>query len=259
VDLVARGCSRLIESTWSPGKAAVLRRVADRSVVIGPGRPIVSFTFDDVPRTVVANAAPLLDEYGVKATFYVALGLAGEGRGFLDEGHVRLLAGQGHDIGCHTLTHYSLRRGSAEGLYEDALAGRRALESVLGGEVRHFAYPYGAINARAKSLLQGTFATMRTSTRGVNAGRVDLTYLRAENLYSDGRGLDLGRVRRRVRSVVERGGWLIFYTHGVRDDPGPQDSSCADFRRAVEIVMESGAPVMPVSQASAAVDPLRGG
>ena len=205
MELVARGRSHVIEHAWSPGKAAVLEHIASRPVRIGRDRSLVSFTFDDVPRSAVINAVPLLGEYGVRATFYVALGLSAVRRCVRGEGDVRALAEHGHGIGCHTLSHYSLRRGTPEGLRDDAIAGRRALEAILeGAPVEHFAYPYGAIGPRAKTLLRPAFATMRTSTRGINAGRVDLTYLHAENVYSGSRGLDLERVRRQVRSVVAR-------------------------------------------------------
>jgi hypothetical protein len=61
-------------------------------------------------------------------------------------------------------------------------------------------------------------------------------------------------VRRRVQSIGRRGGWLIFYTHGVSNDPGQYHTSSEDFRRAVEIVMESETPVLPVRDA---LRPLR--
>jgi peptidoglycan/xylan/chitin deacetylase (PgdA/CDA1 family) len=258
LELVARGRASLIANAWSPAKAAVLERVASRPVTIDRDRPLVSFTFDDVPRDVMENAAPVLDEHGIKGTFYVALGMCRAGREFLAEEDVRALAGRGHHIGCHSLTHYSLRQGSAEGLYEDALAGKRALERLVDGRsVEHFSFPYGAVSVRAKTLLRGGFATMRTSMQGVNVGRVDLTYLRAVNLYSRGPGAVLDRVHRRMRSLARHGGWLIFYTHGVSDDPARFDTSSEDFRRAVEIVMESGTPVRPVPEALSAAAPRR--
>jgi peptidoglycan/xylan/chitin deacetylase (PgdA/CDA1 family) len=250
LELVARCRSYLIANAWSPAKAACLRRIASRPVTIERGRAIVSFSFDDVPRNVIENAAPVLDEHGVKATFYVALGMSSAKGEFLAEEHVRALAERGHHIGSHTFSHYSLREGSAEGLYEDAVAGKRALERLVGvGSAEHFAFPYGAVGVRAKTLLRDVFATMRTSMRGINVGRVDLNYLRAENLYSRGPGLDLDRVMRRVQSIGRSGGWLIFFTHGVSNDPGPFDTSIEDFRRAVEIVMGSRTPVLPVPDA----------
>jgi peptidoglycan/xylan/chitin deacetylase (PgdA/CDA1 family) len=250
LELVARVRSYLIANAWSPAKAACLQRVASNPVTIDRGKAMVSFTFDDVPLSVIENAAPILDEHCVKASFYVALGMSSANGAFLGEEHVRALAGRGHHIGSHTFSHYSLRRGSSEGLRADALAGKRALEPLVGARsAEHFAFPYGAVSLRAKTSLRGVFATMRTSMRGINVGRVDLNYLRAENLYSRGPGLDLDRVRRRVQSIARRGGWLIFFTHGVSDDPGPFDTSTEDFRRAVEIVMGSRAPVLPVPDA----------
>ena len=250
MELVGRARSYLIANAWSPAKVACLRRIASRPVTIDGGRSLISFTFDDVPRSVLYNAAPVLDEHDVKATFYVALGMPRAKGEFLAEEHVRMLAERGHHIGCHTFSHYSLREGSAEGLYEDALAGKRALEPLVGSSsAEHFAFPYGAVSVRAKRLLRRAFATMRTSTRGINAGRVDLNYLRAENLYSREPGLDLDRVRRRVESVERDGGWLIFYTHGVSADPGPFDTSIEDFRRTVEIAIESSRPILTVGEA----------
>jgi peptidoglycan/xylan/chitin deacetylase (PgdA/CDA1 family) len=251
-EALVRGRSFVIANTWSRGKAAFLTRVATRPATIPESRRIVSFTFDDVPRSAVANAAPVLDEYGVKGTFYVAPGMpTGE---FVSHGDIRTLAAGGHHIGCHTLTHYSLARGTAEGLYRDALAGKDVLDRILGEHpTEHFSNPYGAVSVRAKTLLQSVFATMRTSRPGVNVGGVDLSYLRAEPLYSYGPGVNLDRVRRRLRSLAPRGGWLILYTHGVSDPPGRHDSSRDDFRRVTELVMGADASVLSIPEALAAI------
>lgn len=246
--------SYVIANTWSRGKAAVLSRVATRTITIPDDQRIISFTFDDVPQSALVNAAPMLEDSGARSTFYVAPGMAAGPDGLLDDRDIQMLAARGHHIGCHTLTHYSLARGSAEGLYRDALAGKAALDGVLGGHpTEHFAYPYGAVSIRAKTLLQQAFTTMRTSRPGINVRRVDLSYLRAEPLYSRASGLDLDRVRRRVRSIEQRGGWLILYTHGVSDRPGRFDASCEDFRRVVELVTQSEASVLPVSEALAKI------
>lgn len=250
--LVGRARTALIAHGWSPAKAALLERIASRPVTMPEGQPVVSVTFDDVPASVMANGLPVLEELAIRATFYVALRMA-PAAAFLREDDVRLLALGGHHIGCHTLTHYSLRHGSAHGLHADALEGRRALEAVTGRPVTDFSYPYGAVSLSAKRLLGPEFQTMRTSTHGVNRGRVDLAYLRAENLYS-GAGL-MERIRRRLRSI-RRGGWLILYTHGVTDRGTRFDTTRSDFRRAMELVRESGLPVLPVAEAQARLKEL---
>jgi peptidoglycan/xylan/chitin deacetylase (PgdA/CDA1 family) len=250
--LTHRWSRYLVANTWSRGRAALLSRAASRPVTLSPDRRIVSLTFDDVPHSALANATPVLDEYGMRATFYVAPGMTPLTGPVLGDADIRLLADRGHHIGCHTLTHYSLARGTADGLYRDAVAGKEAVDRLLGGHpTEHFSYPYGAVSVRAKALLQGVFATMRTSSPGINVGRADLSYLRAEPLYDLGAGLDLDRVRQRLRSLERGGGWLIFYTHGVRDDPGRYDTSCEDFRRVAELVRQADATVMPVADAVA--------
>ena len=248
--LVRDTATRVISRTWSPAKAAVLERIASRPVILEDGWSAVSITFDDVPRNVLENAVPLLEEHGVRGTFYVAPGMPGAGTIVLGEQDVRSLVAAGHHVGCHSMTHYSLREGTAAGLHRDAIEGKRALARVTGqAGTDHFAFPYGAVSPRAKELLSRTFATMRTSTRGINTGRVDLTYLRAENLYSGASGLDLQGAERLVNSTATNGGWLIFYTHGVGDRPGPYDTSTDDFRRVLEVVVRSTLPVLSVAEA----------
>jgi len=50
-------------------------------------------------------------------------------------------------IGAHTVRHINLARAPAHEVEREMIAGRRALETILGRDVVHFAYPFG--NARA--------------------------------------------------------------------------------------------------------------
>src|SRR5262245_55669942 len=40
-------------------------------------RPLVSFTFDDVPDSAYTNGARILEDFGARGTFYVAAGTCG--------------------------------------------------------------------------------------------------------------------------------------------------------------------------------------
>ena len=59
--------------------AAVRRRTLcalyQRNVPLGDQGPIVSFTFDDFPRTAFSTGGAILEQFGARGTYYAALGL----------------------------------------------------------------------------------------------------------------------------------------------------------------------------------------
>src|SRR5258708_9108589 len=81
---VWRHASDSLESTimhpgWSALKARVSNRLA-RHLCTAPfqlpdTRAMVSFTFDDVPKSAATVGAPMLEEYNAKGTFYISGGL----------------------------------------------------------------------------------------------------------------------------------------------------------------------------------------
>ena len=71
---------------------------------------VVSLSFDDQWRSAYLNALPLLEKYGLKATWFVACNLAGgtdpeSGKKYMTWEEINEVAGLGHEIGSHTLSH----------------------------------------------------------------------------------------------------------------------------------------------------------
>ncbi|UIX29797.1 polysaccharide deacetylase family protein [Streptomyces sp. GQFP] len=103
---------------------------------------VVSLTFDDGSADHYTNARPILDQHGMKGTFYVnsgRLGLAG----YLTAAQTRQLAADGHEIGGHTVSHARLPTLSADDQRREICNDRVALLD-LGLTVKNFAYPFGA-------------------------------------------------------------------------------------------------------------------
>jgi peptidoglycan/xylan/chitin deacetylase (PgdA/CDA1 family) len=112
-------------------------------------RCAVSLTFDDARLSQIDAGIPLLDRFGVKATFYVSPDAVLERL----EGWKRAAA-NGHEIGNHTLRHpctgnYAFARNKA---LEDYTISRMAreldsaqavIQGLLGVRPRSFAYPCG--------------------------------------------------------------------------------------------------------------------
>jgi peptidoglycan/xylan/chitin deacetylase (PgdA/CDA1 family) len=109
----------------------------------------VSLTFDDARPSQIETGLPVLDKYGIRATFYAVPGNVEARR----EGW-RALAGAGHEIGNHTVTHpcstnfsWSRENGLEEytlsRMERELLDCNLLLQELCGVTPETFAYPCG--------------------------------------------------------------------------------------------------------------------
>jgi len=114
-----------------------------------PGR--IALSFDDGMDDNYEVVLPILQEYGLTATFYVATGLIGKPNPWMapDSGirmmtvsELEALVAEGFEIGAHTVTHPDLSQLDIESCLHEVRESRRMLEEALGVRVRTFAYPF---------------------------------------------------------------------------------------------------------------------
>jgi peptidoglycan/xylan/chitin deacetylase (PgdA/CDA1 family) len=207
-----------------PGLFARLSHRAARhmpmSSIAMAGGPLVSFTFDDIPESAHTEGARILEQRGVRGTFYVAGGLMGgcaqhwrvAGPEAIADLHAR-----GHEIACHS---YSHKRADAVhgGDIGRELARNRERLSALAPTLRiqNFAYPYGYASLGWKRELRKVFQSSRGVLPSVNHGSIDLHFLRAFPLTCDASAVDAI-----LNETVRTKGWTIFYTHDVSAKPSP--------------------------------------
>jgi peptidoglycan/xylan/chitin deacetylase (PgdA/CDA1 family) len=115
----------------------------------------LAITFDDGYRDNFDHAAPVLEKFGLPATFFVVSHWIGSDvvpwwdreqnmpRPWMTWDHVRSLRRRGFDVGAHTRTHADLGQVSGADAQDQILGGRLELERQLGEPVDLFAYPYG--------------------------------------------------------------------------------------------------------------------
>jgi peptidoglycan/xylan/chitin deacetylase (PgdA/CDA1 family) len=127
--------------------------------VQAPPPTVVSLTFDDAwsSQSVVG---PMLAAKGMHATFFVNSGNVGSS-GFFTWPQLQSLQSAGNEIGGHTINHIDLTTVDSTEAQRQVCQDRRALLSQ-GLSVSDFAYPYGAYNATAESIVR---------TCGYNSGR----------------------------------------------------------------------------------------
>jgi len=217
---------------------------------LAPVTPLVSFSFDDAPVCACTVGADMLDAYGAKGTFYIAGGLIGTRAlhwQMAQDDHIVALHADGHEIGSHTYSHAFVPDLGAEEIIAESRRNAERLRAIVPGlALQSFAFPYGFGSVSAKRTLSGLFRTSRSIVPGINSGRTDLQFLRANPLM-DGY-IDLAGIVRLMDAACACNGWLIFYGHDIADDPSPYGCSPALFEAALRAAVDRGIPCVPVSE-----------
>jgi peptidoglycan/xylan/chitin deacetylase (PgdA/CDA1 family) len=213
--------------------------------------PVVTFTFDDVPVSACELGAGILESFGVRGTFYVAGRGCGttspDGPACASIDQLRPIWASGHEIGCHTYSHPTVRHMAIDELSLELDRNQAALAEINGNIVlRNFAYPYGDLSLRTKRYLECRFDSCRSSHAGINTGLADLGALDAWPLQNA--SLDRDKVVRLIAETVQRRGWLIFYSHEVAEQPGRFGVSPDLLEWAVKTAKRAGCMPASVSE-----------
>ncbi|MBU6326325.1 MAG: polysaccharide deacetylase family protein [Verrucomicrobia bacterium] len=202
--------------------------------------PIASFTFDDFPGSALHNGGRLLREFDARGTYYASLGLMNteiptQGPCFTREDLDTLIA-DGHELGCHTYAHVGARQKGLVIFEEEIRRNRLRMEEILPGHaLKNFAYPGGELTLRLKHRMHNHALSSRGTYNGINRRRVDLDLLLCQNMRDN---IPLEWIKRTVVDACDNPGWLIFYTHDVRDSPGPGGCSPQYMQAVLRIVAE---------------------
>lgn len=108
----------------------------------------IQITFDDGERSQYLNAAPLLAEHGISATYFVTPGLIGTAAKFLGWDELKALQNAGHSIQSHGWSHKFLTFCSDAELRHELVASKQLLEYKLGASVEEISVPGGRWNWR---------------------------------------------------------------------------------------------------------------
>lgn len=196
-------------------------------------RCAVSLSFDDARLTAIDRGVPLLDQFDVKATFYVM-----PERVKQRHRQWQVAADHGHEMGCHTLTHpcsgnlaFIRKRGNAleeytlEQMEQELTGANEAIEQLLGMRPRSFAYPcYHTFVGKGEQ---------RQSYVPLVAKHFDVGRIGLNEFAADPSACDLAAVpslssddatwqymKAAIDQAREDGSWLVFAGHEV-NDPAP--------------------------------------
>jgi len=204
-------------------------------------RVAISLTFDDARGSQASKGAPLLDEFEVKATFYVVPSAV---KGQL-EGWKRVVA-KGHEIGNHSLHHScsgnfvwsrknALENYTIAQMRAELLEANKQIEALLGVKAESYAYPCGqTFVGRGKNtqsfvpVVANLFASGRTwlDEAPVDPGYCDMAQL--TGIEMDGK--DFEQILPIIEEARKNGQWLVLAGHEMADS-GPQTTRLSMLRK----------------------------
>lgn len=148
------------------------------------GEKSVCLTFDDGWKGSYLHAYPILQEYGFKATFFVATDLIGKPF-YMTWEDIKEMAASGMSIQSHTVTHQPLAPMRVERTFFELSESKRFIEERLGQKVRHLSLPHGIKDERILNLARGIgYKSICTSDVGFQPSENDGPWLRRINVGS---------------------------------------------------------------------------
>jgi peptidoglycan/xylan/chitin deacetylase (PgdA/CDA1 family) len=212
---------------------------------------LISFTFDDFPRSALEVGGKILRAHGVAGTYYVSLGLLNRdeptGRICSSADLTEVLA-QGHELGCHTFGHCDAWETDSFSFEESIMANRLALQQTLPkAGFLTMSYPISMPRPDTKRRTGQHFLGCRGGGQRFNLGIVDLNYLQA--FFIEQSRDAPGAIWEMIDRNRVAGGWLIFATHDVTSRPTRFGCTPEFFDEVVRRAVISGSTVLPVAQA----------
>lgn len=163
-----------------------------------PNDKVVYLTFDDGPSALTEDVLDILDEYGVKATFFV---VAKDDE--TSKQRLREIADRGHAIGLHSYTHdYRKIYASVDAFLDDFAKEREIIYSATGEYPTMFRFPGGSVNSYNKKTAKAIIDEM--TRRGytyydwnVSSGDAEYGATR-ESIYRD----TITQTKARTKAIV---------------------------------------------------------
>ena len=236
IGLIAVGVT-LSEASISQSKAPAFQWPEGKRIA-------VSLSFDDARYSQVEKGTALLDEYGVKATFY----LVPEAMRERLDGWKKAVA-SGHEIGNHSLLHpctgnFAWSRDKAIEEYTlgkmrtELVESNRQIEQSLGVTPKVFAYPCGQTfvgrGASTKSYVPLVAELFLTGRGWLDEGPNDPSFCDFAQLTGmEMDGKDFPEILAMIESAKETHSWLVLAGHEMAER-GTQTTRLSMLKQLIE-------------------------
>lgn len=234
-----------------------LTRLRARKLVnCAHGRRVVSFSFDDFPRSAAKTGAEIVEKFGWRATYYTSAGFENTSNhmgALFTATDVAKLVAKGHEIGCHTENHIDCSLNAPVVLAREIRRNQMRLRAFGAPTPRSFAYPFGEASPKNKTLLGQYYACSRGVHAGINRRNADAHQLRAVPI--EGHIEDKHIPLSYLDSLAKDPGWLIFYMHDIDPTPGQWGCTPKLLETICEATQAAGFEVLTITDAFAQLSP----
>lgn len=191
----------------------------------------LSLSFDDGRLSQIDKGTPFLDQYGVKATFYVGPNAVKERL----DGWKKAVA-NGHEIGNHSLNHpctgnfpwsrqKALEDYTIDEMRKELIAANKGIKELLGIEATVFAYPCGQTfigrGQNTKSYVPVVSELFLTGRGWLDEGPNDPTFCDFAQLTGmEMDGKDFDQILVLINNAKKTGAWLVLAGHEMGESGG---------------------------------------
>ena len=229
----------------------------------------ISLSFDDARASQVDAGTALLDQYGVKGTFYVVPNSVKQRL----EGWKKAVA-NGHEIGNHSLNHpctgnfpwsrqKALEDYTIDEMRKELISANKGIKELLGVEAKVFAYPCGqTFIGRAQStksyipVVSELFLTGRGwLDEGPNDPRF-CDFAQLTGMEMDGKDFD--QILVLINNAKKTGAWLVLAGHEM-GETGGQTTRLSMLKKLIEYAQNpaNGIWIAPVGTVAKYIQNLK--
>lgn len=216
---------------------------------VGWNRAMVSLTFDDGWRSQYDNALPILNKYGMNATFYLLTETV-DYPDYMTIGMMQSLKNAGNELDSHTISHPHLPQLTVSGIDQELSQSQSQLRQWFGASAADdFASPYGEYNAKTLTEIKKFYRSHRSTDEGFNSkDSFDIYNIKVQNILFS---TPASQVKTWVEQAQREHTWLVLVYHEIAtavEDP-TYSISPADLDAQLAAIKTNGIAVRTVGQA----------
>ncbi|MFO0388906.1 MAG: polysaccharide deacetylase family protein [Alphaproteobacteria bacterium] len=202
----------------------------------------LSICFDDFPQSAAEHGAAILEDAGLRGTFYTCFDLLGTDNYAKTEDVLRLHK-RGHEIACHTYDHINPSFNDLATV-KASCAKNVAAAHELKIQLDNFCYPQSGITPEAKRMASHMYGSSRSGFWGINTETFDAHCLKSLPLYQG----HIQQINTYIDRLTKEKGWLVLYTHDVSEHPTEHGISPDALSHVITTCMQQNIVIKPIHE-----------
>lgn len=232
------------------------RGVLEARVTVSGYRAVLSLVFDDGHATVLSEAVPLLQSYGVTATAYIVTSWTSiSPLIYMTWEDIAAVQAAGWDIGSHSIHHPRLSEVDPFDLMYEIRQSQIELRA-RGFPATSFSLPYQDYDQEVLDAVKEYYESCKTDT-GLNPG-IDGADPFMIKSYTSHHWYSFDYYRAHIDSVIGTSGWYVINNHIMRD-PCEGESWCVSAERIAEVIEYAQANRVKVANIAEVMENRRAG